>query len=104
MAMDTHELDLLELQEQLLNGDGDEVLIPFKREDVRRMKCLKFNEGELPKLEQFTRYLAVTINPVTGQPLIPRAEFSAMVHFSLNLSFRYMAYLAEQEAQQEGHQ
>lgn len=104
MALDTADQELLELQEQLLNGDEGAVLVPFKREDVRRMKCLKFNEGELPKLEKFTRYLATTINPVTGQPLIPRAEFSAMVHFCLNLSFRYMAYLAEQEAQQEAQQ
>lgn len=105
MVLDTNkELDLQELQDRLLSGDDDEVLIPFKREDVRRMKCLKFNEGELPRLDKLTRYLAATINPVTGEHYIPRAEFSAMVHFCLNLSFRYMAWLADQEAQQEVRQ
>lgn len=94
----------LEMQEHLLNGDEDMVLIPFHREDVKRMKCLKFAEGELPKLEKFTRYLATTKNPVTGEAYIPRPEFSAMVHFSLNLSFRYMAWLAEQEAKEEARQ
>lgn len=94
----------LELQEQLLNGDEDMVLIPFHREDVKRMKCLKFAEGELPRLEKFTRYLATTKNPVTGETYIPRAEFSAMVHFSLNLTFRYMAWLAEEEAKEEAQQ
>lgn len=93
--------DQIQLEEQLLNGNEDEVLIPFRREDVKKMKCLKFAEGELPRLDKFTQYLACTINPVTGQTYIPRPEFSAMVHFSLNLTFRYMAVLAEHESKQE---
>lgn len=88
------------LQEDKLLGGEDEVLIPVQRVDVHRMKCLKFAEGELPRLAQFQRYLATTINPVTGEPYA-RDEFSAMIHFSLNLAFRYMAWTVEQEASQE---
>lgn len=91
----------LALQDQLLNGDENVVLIPFHREDVKRMKCLKFAADELPRLEKFTQYLASTVNPVTGQVYIAQPQFSAMVHFSLNLAFRYMAVMAEEEAKQE---
>lgn len=87
-------------EDQLLSGSEDEVLIPVKRTDVHRMKCLKFAEGELPRLATFQRYLATTINPVTNEPYA-RDEFAAMVHFSLNLAFRYMAWAVEQEVAEE---
>ena len=77
------------------------VLVPVRRSDLRCIKAVKFNEAELAKIAKFQEWLATTINPETGQPFIPRNEFSALVQFCLNLAFRHMAALAEQMAQVE---
>ena len=77
------------------------VLVPVRRSDLRCIKAVKFNEAELAKIAKFQEWLATTVNPETGQPFIPRNEFSALVQFCLNLAFRHMAALAVQMAQAE---
>ena len=76
----------------------DMVLVPMERTDLRRIKAVKFSEPELAKIAKFQEWLAATINPETGQPFIPRNEFSALVQFCLNLAFRQMAEVAQEMA------
>jgi len=71
------------------------VLVPMRRTDLRCIKAVKFNEAELAKIAKFQEWLATTVNSETGQPFIPRNEFSALVQFCLNLAFREMAAMAE---------
>lgn len=83
-------------------AQGDNlVLVPLRRTDLRCIKAVKFNEAELAKIAKFQEWLASTINPETGQPFIPRNEFSALVQFCLNLAFRHMAEVAEQMSRAE---
>ena len=83
-------------------GSGqDLVLVPMRRTDLKCIKAVKFSEAELTKIAKFQEWLATTVNPGTGQPFIPRNEFSAMVQFCLNLAFRDMAGLAEAMARAE---
>ena len=82
-------------------GDDGLVLVPMQRTDLRCIKAVKFNEAELTKIAKFQEWLAATINPETGQPFIPRNEFSSLVQFCLNLAFRQMAAVAEEMAQVE---
>jgi hypothetical protein len=89
------------LQAQESQGGDNLVLVPMRRSDLRCIKAVKFNEAELAKIAKFQEWLAATINPETGQPFIPRNEFSALVQFCLNLAFRHMAAVAEQMAQAE---
>ena len=79
----------------------DLVLVPMRRTDLRCIKAVKFNEAELAKIAKFQEWLATTVNPETGQPFIPRNEFSALVQFCLNLAFRQMAAVAEQMSRAE---
>jgi hypothetical protein len=89
------------LQAQKSQGEDNLVLVPMRRSDLRCIKAVKFNEAELAKIAKFQEWLATTVNPETGQPFIPRNEFSALVQFCLNLAFRHMAAVAEQMAQAE---
>ena len=82
-------------------GDDGLVLVPVPRTDLRCIKAVKFNEAELARIAKFQEWLAATINPETGQPFIPRNEFSGLVQFCLNLAFRQMAAVAEEMAQVE---
>jgi len=82
-------------------GDDGLVLVPMQRTDLRCIKAVKFNEAELAKIAKFQEWLSTTINPQTGQPFIPRNEFSALIQFCLNLAFREMAVIAEEMAQVE---
>ena len=82
-------------------GDDGLVLVPLQRTDLRCIKAVKFNEGELARIAKFQEWLAATINPETGQSFISRNEFSALVQFCLNLAFRQMAAVAEEMAQAE---
>ncbi len=81
--------------DQQAQGDSNLVLVPMRRTDLRCIKAVKFNEAELAKIAKFQEWLATTVNPQTGQPFIPRNEFSALVQFCLNLAFREMAAMAE---------
>lgn len=80
----------------------DFVLLLMSRTDLRCVKAVKFNEAELVRIAKFQEWLATTFNPETGQPFIPRNEFSALVQFALNLAFRHMAAVAEEMARAEG--
>lgn len=82
-------------------SDSDLVLVPMKRTDLKCIKAVKFSESELTKIAKFQEWLAATVNPETGQPFIPRNEFSALVQFCLNLAFRDMAGMAEAMARAE---
>ena len=82
-------------------GDDGLVLVPMQRTDLRCIKAVKFNEAELAKIAKFQEWLSTTINPQSGQPFIPRNEFSALIQFCLNLAFREMAVIAEEMAQVE---
>ena len=92
---------MVEVSQETRAQQEDLVLVPVKRTDLRCIKAVKFNEAELAKIAKFQEWLASTINPETGQPFIPRNEFSALVQFCLNLAFRDMAGLAEAMARAE---
>lgn len=79
----------------------DVVLIPFNREDLTKIKCVKFSEAELDTITRFTEWLAMTRNPDTGLPFIPRNEHSAMVIFCINQTFKLMGAIALEMAKAE---
>ena len=79
----------------------DVVLVPFNREDLSKIKCVKFSEPEIDRIAQFQEWLATTRNLDTGQPFIPRNEHSALVQFCLNYTFKAMGAIAVQMAKDE---
>jgi len=82
-------------------GNDDLVLVPLKRSDLHRLKAVKFSDAELARITKFQEWLASTVNPQTGQPFIPRNQFSALAQFCLNVAFRVMAQIAEEMARAE---
>ena len=90
------------LNGQQAPGDPDLVLIPLHRDAVTRMKCVKFSEAELERLEKLQEWCYTTVNPETGRAFIPRNEFSCLMQLCLNLAFQAMAGLAQQMAQADG--
>ena len=83
-------------------GDGDLVLIPMKRSELKLLKVTRFSEHEMAKLEKFQAWLAVTINPETSQPFIEKDQYSSLIQFCLNTTFNDMRAIAAQMAQEEG--
>jgi len=82
----------------------DVVLVPFNREDLSKIKCVKFSEPEIDRMAQFQEWLATTRNPATGQPFIPKNEHSSMVQFALNFTFQGMGVIAAQMAKAEAEE
>jgi hypothetical protein len=70
-------------------------MIPLHRDDLDSVKSIKFSLAEVDRLTAFQEWLALTINPHTNQPFIPRNEFSAMIHLCLNFTFTWMGKIAE---------
>ncbi len=81
--------------------EDDMVLIPFKREGVKNMKCVKFTDAEIVTMDQFTEWLFTTANPATGRPFIPKKEHSGMVAFCISYTFNAMGYVAQDMARAE---
>jgi hypothetical protein len=82
-------------------ADPDILLIPLEREVLRRFKGVKFSDAELEKIEKFQEWLATTNDPRTGQPFIPRNEFSALIQFCINTTMHVMRQVAAEMAQAE---
>ncbi len=78
-----------------------ELPIPMKRSQLKLLKAVKYNQGELEKLAKFQEYLATTVNPFSGQPFIPQNTYAALVHFCVNYTFQQMARLAQEMARAE---
>ena len=83
-------------------GEGDLVLIPMKRSELKFLKVTRFSEAELAKLEKFQEWLATTINPETGQPFLDKNQYSSLIQFCLNTTFNDMRARALEMAQEEG--
>lgn len=89
----------LEESEAFIQRDGN--LIPLQRGDLDSVKTIKFSLAEVEQLKAFQEWLAITVNPHTGQPFIPRNEFSSMIHFCLNFTCAWMGKIAAEMAQAE---
>ena len=77
-------------------------LIPMERADLESVKSVKFSLAEVALLDQFQEYLAITVNPHTGQTYIPRNEFGQMMLFCLNFTCAWVGEFARQMAAAEG--
>ena len=78
--------------------------ISLIRSDLKHLKAVKFSEPELTRITKLQEWLAITRNPKTGQPFIPQNSFSALIQFTLNLTFRTMGAVAAEMAQAEDGQ
>lgn len=88
------QLDQEDLAEAFIQRGGE--MIPLNRGDLASVKTIKFSLAELENLQAFQEWLAITVNPHTSQPFIPRDEFSSMIHFCLNFTYRWMGKIAEE--------
>ena len=85
--------------EAFIQRDGR--LIPLERDDLESVKTIKFSLAEIEQLKAFQEWLAITVNPHTQEPFIPRNEFSAMFHFCLNFTYQWMGQIAKEMDQAE---
>ncbi|KKN16422.1 hypothetical protein LCGC14_0976000 [marine sediment metagenome] len=81
--------------------EGETLIIPLERGQLRRSKAVRFSDSEVERLDKFQEWLSVTIDPKTGHPYIARNQFGDLVEFCFNVTYIYMAKLAEQMAQAE---
>jgi len=86
---------------EYLRQDGDHVLIPVKRSELKRVKAVKFSEAEAEKVDKLAEWLSLTRNPATNKPFIPQATFSEVVKLALNLLFAVAREVAEAQARAE---
>jgi len=81
---------------QALNLENTEVALTVKREDVSRIKGLKFSSSEVPTVEAFQDYLF-------HRGFIRKNSFAQLFIYIFNLAWTQHKQVVDAEAEEEEH-
>ena len=79
---------------QALTLENTEVALNVKREDVSKIKGLKFSSSEIPRVDAFQEYLF-------DRGFIPENSFAQLFIYLFNLGYTKHKQVADREAEEE---
>jgi hypothetical protein len=85
-----------ELLQMLVNLNENEVIVPLRvmREDVHRIKAVKFSDAEVVKIQNLQDYLY-------DRGFLPDNTYTSLVVYMFNLTYTLHQKIAAEEAKKE---